>query len=232
MELDISRVIGVNIKKFRESIGFSRNELADKIGTSSSGLANYENGNRVPSVEVLVRLATALQVPIDLICGLNIEPITDSNIGVLDGFVNKDTGEVFENMIEYIRSKLKDNEDYDSFRRTLDELYNLADESKNEKIKKAIDKYINYAGSYETMSESAFRYIYLEKMYTPILKTLDIRIGPCLGKDNTTKIIIQDKKDGYEKEFSLEEAENFFNEIRFSIQSSIDRLKYYDKNNK
>ena len=50
MNTEISKIIGENIKKFRESKGLSRNELSDKIDISASGLANYENGNRLPSI--------------------------------------------------------------------------------------------------------------------------------------------------------------------------------------
>lgn len=107
MESDITKIIGSNIKKFRESRDFNRNELADKVGVSSSGLANYENGNRAPSIEVLVKLATVLQVPIDILCGMkNIDPIVNLDLGLIEGFINKDTGEVFENMLDYIENKL------------------------------------------------------------------------------------------------------------------------------
>lgn len=79
MKLDIASTIGNNIKKFREEMKFSRNDLADKAGISSSGLANYENGNRVPSVEVLMQLATILQRPIDFLVGSNLSPCFGEN---------------------------------------------------------------------------------------------------------------------------------------------------------
>lgn len=47
------------------------------------------------------------------------------------------------------------------------------------------------------------------------------------------KGILIDTKDGYTKVFNnIDEIDNFYNEMKFFIQSSVDRFKYIDKMNK
>lgn len=62
-------LIGQYIKKYREINKLTRNQLAEKIGISPSALANYENNNRVPSVDILIKLSDILNVSVDLLCG-------------------------------------------------------------------------------------------------------------------------------------------------------------------
>lgn len=114
MNTEISKIIGENIKKFRESKGLSRNELSDKIDVSASGLANYENGNRLPSVEVLIRLATVLQIPIDLLIGSKLTPYCDLN-GNFSYMVDSQFGEFnpeYESYMEFLERNLSLLDDY------------------------------------------------------------------------------------------------------------------------
>lgn len=47
------------------------------------------------------------------------------------------------------------------------------------------------------------------------------------------KGILTDNKDGYTKAFdNIDEIDDFYNEMKFFIQSSVDRFKYIDKMNK
>lgn len=57
--------VGSRIKKEREAAGMTQAELANKIGTASSMIGQWENNNRNPKSAVLEKIATALNISID-----------------------------------------------------------------------------------------------------------------------------------------------------------------------
>lgn len=68
-------------------------------------------------------------------------------------------------------------------------------------------------------------------------KGMNIEFALCMDKTDKDhfhlRVKLIDHKDSYIKNFEyITELENFYNDVRFSIQSSVDRLKYIDKNNK
>ena len=54
--------IGENIKRIRKEKGYSQKQLAEKLGTTPQNLAQYENGKRIPKIETLDKIASALDV--------------------------------------------------------------------------------------------------------------------------------------------------------------------------
>ena len=73
---------------------------------------------------------------------------------------------------------------------------------------------------------------FISRLLNSIFKNLDINLT-IITNEKVAKLQLTDNKDGYTKIFNtLEEVETFFDEINHGIQSSVDRLKYYDKNNK
>ena len=57
--------IGQRIRKYRKAHGFSQEELAEKIGISTTHMSHIETGNTKLSLPVLVDLAVALEVRTD-----------------------------------------------------------------------------------------------------------------------------------------------------------------------
>lgn len=55
----------MNIKKYREKMNYSQNELAEIIGVNSSTLCQWENGKRYPRIQMLPRIAEALGCTVD-----------------------------------------------------------------------------------------------------------------------------------------------------------------------
>lgn len=53
---------GEQLRKRREELQISRNELADRLGISRSAIGNYETGISTPKEEVLLQLFDALQI--------------------------------------------------------------------------------------------------------------------------------------------------------------------------
>ena len=58
-------MISVHLKELRERKGLTQDELARRINTSRSNIANYENNKNLPSVEILKRLANELGCSVD-----------------------------------------------------------------------------------------------------------------------------------------------------------------------
>jgi transcriptional regulator with XRE-family HTH domain len=59
--------IGHAIHTIRRQKGLTQETLAVAIGTDSGYLSRIENGNRQPSLDLLIRLAEALQTPLSSI---------------------------------------------------------------------------------------------------------------------------------------------------------------------
>lgn len=53
------------MRELREKRGLSQKQLAEKIGRSSSAISNYECDVQVPPTDVLLSIASALNVPIN-----------------------------------------------------------------------------------------------------------------------------------------------------------------------
>lgn len=58
-------IIGQRIRKFRKAHSFSQEELAEKVGISTTHMSHIETGNTKLSLAVLVKIALALEVNTD-----------------------------------------------------------------------------------------------------------------------------------------------------------------------
>ena len=60
---------GDNIKKIRQDFNLTQEELAKKIDTSRSNIANYENNKNMPSIDILSKLSEILDCSVDFLLG-------------------------------------------------------------------------------------------------------------------------------------------------------------------
>lgn len=60
---------GEKISQLRKNLKWSQDELAKKIGTSAPIIGRYERNEIKPSIEVAVKIATALEVTLDYLVG-------------------------------------------------------------------------------------------------------------------------------------------------------------------
>lgn len=86
--------LGSRIKERREQLNLSRNELAERIGVTSSAIANYENEISSPKIELMYKLFNALG------CDANYLHQDDMNALVYE---NAATPEEFENIVKKYR---------------------------------------------------------------------------------------------------------------------------------
>ncbi len=71
IERKIIRKLGKQIREFREAKGWSLEELADAAKVDTSHLGKLERGEGNPTVELIVRLATALDADVILLLEAN-----------------------------------------------------------------------------------------------------------------------------------------------------------------
>lgn len=64
---DIASSIGDAIKLCRNKRGLTQGELAERVGFSVSYLSLIEKGKRTPDLEVLDKIAKALNMPLNLL---------------------------------------------------------------------------------------------------------------------------------------------------------------------
>lgn len=57
-----SEIVGRNILKYRTALGMSQVEFADKIGRSQTMVSMYEKGQRLPSTEIIAKIASVLGI--------------------------------------------------------------------------------------------------------------------------------------------------------------------------
>ena len=62
---------GTNLRRVRESVGMSAEELADRLGVSRSAVYRYEAGSRFPGERGLVAISRSLETSLDSLMGID-----------------------------------------------------------------------------------------------------------------------------------------------------------------
>lgn len=101
---------GDNLKKIRQDYNLTQEELAKKIDTSRSNIANYENNKNMPSIDILSKLSEILDCSIDYLLGKTTEknPIETDPLGLAKiGFNMKDYNPPTETQKQQIKGLLE-----------------------------------------------------------------------------------------------------------------------------
>lgn len=61
--------IGERMREYRRSIKMTQADFASRLGVTGAAVSAYENGNRLPSYEVLVKVANILGTTTDALLG-------------------------------------------------------------------------------------------------------------------------------------------------------------------
>jgi transcriptional regulator with XRE-family HTH domain len=59
---NLRQLLGTNIKIYRNACGISQSKLAERVDTATNYISAIEAGRRFPSVEVLEKIALALEI--------------------------------------------------------------------------------------------------------------------------------------------------------------------------
>ena len=82
-----------NVKRFRMSKGLTQQELAKRVGVNKSIISAYENQQRLPSIEMLVKLSYEFNISIEALLGISknrtidVSKLTESQIALISQVV-------------------------------------------------------------------------------------------------------------------------------------------------
>ena len=79
--------LGERLKRLRTERGWSQGQFAAKINIHQKQISGYERGSHVPSTDVLIRIAEALQVSLDFLVfddRENVQKVAISDIELLE----------------------------------------------------------------------------------------------------------------------------------------------------
>ena len=77
------------MKELRKEKKLSQEEIAKKINVSQRTYSNYENGQREPSIETLIKLAEFYNITLDTLAGIEtkkLEPLTEKERYIIHKF--------------------------------------------------------------------------------------------------------------------------------------------------
>ena len=83
--------IGNRIRKYREELGISQKELAERIGVSNGRVSNWEQGLNRPDADMLAKLCYALQVSPGSLLGIKLstDELTDIEWKIIRSYREK-----------------------------------------------------------------------------------------------------------------------------------------------
>ena len=85
--MDLS-VFAERLKQTRQKKDLNYKQLSESSGVTSTALSHYEKGDKMPNMESAAKIAAALGVSIDWLCGNeNVEKKDNSNINLLSSFM-------------------------------------------------------------------------------------------------------------------------------------------------
>lgn len=90
---------GVRLKALRKEKRLTQKQLASMIGVQHSVISFYEVGDRIPSVEIIIKLAAVLHVSSDYLLGIEKKDTID-----ISGLSEEDK-KLIRSMVNNIREK-------------------------------------------------------------------------------------------------------------------------------
>ncbi len=96
-------MLGKRIRELRKANRLSQVSLAAKLGVSKQSISNWENGNILPSIDMLIRLADIFSVSTDYLLGRD-----EKQYLKVDGLSSEELAFI-QRMIVYLQEKPKKN---------------------------------------------------------------------------------------------------------------------------
>lgn len=87
-------LFGEKLKLLRTSRKMSQKELAERLNIAKSVISFYESGDRMPSYEVLIKIAQIFNVTTDYLLGINkkrtvdVSDLSEENIAIITAMIN------------------------------------------------------------------------------------------------------------------------------------------------
>lgn len=85
------------LKKLRQENNLTQDELAKKVNTSRSNIANYENDKNMPSVDILEKLSHTLNCSVDYLMGKTSKNIVTNDMNSIKNYYEEKINVTLEN---------------------------------------------------------------------------------------------------------------------------------------
>ncbi|MBP6386560.1 MAG: helix-turn-helix transcriptional regulator [Pseudarcicella sp.] len=112
-KLKTIKMLGENIKKYRELKGYSQEFMAHEMNISQSSYAKLENENTKITVERLHKIAELLEIEISALLDSNKKNVfnlynNQTAMGLVEQYINTETKETYEKLIDQYEMRLKE----------------------------------------------------------------------------------------------------------------------------
>lgn len=88
--------VGNRIKELRMSQKITQSEFAIRLGVTKSAISSYENGSRLPSYDILIKISRIFKVSTDYLLGcvdekaqtISVSGLTESQIAAVKSYIH------------------------------------------------------------------------------------------------------------------------------------------------
>ncbi|HJC67421.1 MAG TPA: helix-turn-helix domain-containing protein [Candidatus Enterocloster excrementigallinarum] len=212
-------IVGSRIKLYRMKNGLTQNELASIAGISTISIRKYESGDRVPKVETLQKIASALKISVLELVGDDWETINTSK------------------RVSQLKKRMED-----AYNEYIDEMKKLSktDENYIDKSNKLADNYFNKSDEYSKQINSLNPPMSTGEKIKELRKSLHLSLEELSQKTKTSKILLKKIEENkrtipYETLFRIAQLFHVdIEEISTSVANAwepylIDEERYYQK---
>jgi transcriptional regulator with XRE-family HTH domain len=105
---DVCRRFGLHLRTSRRRMGYTQEQLADRLDLSANFIAHLERGSRKPSLDTLVALARFLEVPLEDFLKLDAAPAASSKESPMVRRVCRMIKEAPESRVRLVASLLEE----------------------------------------------------------------------------------------------------------------------------
>lgn len=92
--MDIKKIFGTNVKKYRKALGYTQIQLAEILNVEQKHISFIESGNSFPSAGLISKIAETLNIPpkdlLNYAPDLTIEQMKQDIINILNTAPDKD----------------------------------------------------------------------------------------------------------------------------------------------
>lgn len=99
--MDIKKIFGQNLKKYRKALGFTQIEFAEKLEVEQKHISFIENGNSFPSAGLIGKIAETLKVDPKNLFEYQEKPSVEEMKNSIIQLVNNASDKDIEKMYEY-----------------------------------------------------------------------------------------------------------------------------------
>jgi transcriptional regulator with XRE-family HTH domain len=85
---EIAGLVGENIRQLRKKRGLSQEQLAFRADINASYMGQVERGEKNPTIDVLSKIANALQTPLEILVNVSSSPVLADDLDP-EGYATK-----------------------------------------------------------------------------------------------------------------------------------------------